>query len=86
MPPGFVTTYGLLARAIGRPRAARAVGRALAKNPWLPEVPCHRVVLADGRLGGYVGGSRRKAKLLSQEGWQLKNGRLLDFEQKIYYF
>ena len=53
---GQVTSYGGLARAIGRPRAARAVGGALGRNPIPLVVPCHRIIASDGSLGGYGGG------------------------------
>jgi len=69
IPRGQVRTYGQIARAIGRPRAARAVGQALKRNRWAPAIPCHRVV-ASGGLGGYSarGGTARKRRLLQQEG------------------
>jgi len=70
IPAGSVRTYGWIARRIGRPRAARAVGRALAKNPFAPVVPCHRVVGADGALTGFSapGGLKAKRRLLEREG------------------
>ena len=55
IPKGKVTTYGEIARALGRPGPARAVGQALKRNPHAPAVPCHRVVKSDGGLGGYGG-------------------------------
>ncbi len=62
---GEVTSYGALARAIGRPRAARAVGGALGRNPVPLMIPCHRIVAGDGTLGGYGGGGRgARARLL----------------------
>ncbi|MBI4249576.1 MAG: MGMT family protein [Elusimicrobia bacterium] len=61
--PGRTRSYGWLARKIGRPGAARAVGRALAANPFAPLVPCHRVIRADGGLGGYSGPGGQAAKL-----------------------
>jgi methylated-DNA-[protein]-cysteine S-methyltransferase len=66
---GQTHTYAQVARAIGRPRAARAVGNALNRNPYPKTmVPCHRVVRSDGTLGGYaLGGSKKKA-LLRGEG------------------
>lgn len=68
VPYGRTTTYGGLARAAGRARAARAVGRVLAANPVPIIVPCHRVVAARGSLGGYTGGRWRKLFLLRLEG------------------
>ena len=70
IPRGQVRTYGEIARAIGRPRAARAVGQALKHNRWAPAIPCHRVVAIGGRLGGYSarGGLARKRRLLEREG------------------
>jgi methylated-DNA-[protein]-cysteine S-methyltransferase len=70
IPSGQVRTYGWLARRIGKPKAARAVGQALGKNPFAPAIPCHRVVGADGRLTGYSGrgGVEAKRKLLRREG------------------
>jgi len=69
IPKGQVRTYGQLAKAIGKPRASRAVGSALAINPLAPLIPCHRVIRSDGRLGGYSGrgGIKRKKKMLEKE-------------------
>jgi len=68
IPRGKTITYGELAKNIGSPGAARAVGQALAKNPFAPAVPCHRVVSASGP-GGYSGpgGIEKKLKLLQNE-------------------
>src|SRR5262245_27867582 len=68
VPYGEVTTYGALAIRIGRPRAARAVGGALNRNPIPIVLPCHRVVGATGKLVGYGGGLARKEALLELEG------------------
>ena len=66
---GKTITYAELARRIGKPRSARAVGNALAKNPLAPLIPCHRVVKSDGKLGGYsaTGGVEKKKLLLESE-------------------
>ncbi len=68
IPYGQTCTYGELARACGRPRAARAVGQCNARNPWAIVVPCHRVVGTDAGLTGYAGGLELKRQLLELEG------------------
>jgi methylated-DNA-[protein]-cysteine S-methyltransferase len=67
VPFGATSTYGDLAARLGRPGAAQAVGQALARNPCLLLIPCHRVVPASGGLGGYAGGHTLKAALLAHE-------------------
>lgn len=67
---GRVRTYAEIARAVGRPGAARAVGQALARNPVPVLVPCHRVVKSGGYLGGFAGGRLWREFLLSREGWE----------------
>lgn len=68
IPSGGTTTYGALAEKIGKPKAVRAVGTAVGKNPLCIVVPCHRVLASDGSLGGYVAGLERKRHLLALEG------------------
>lgn len=68
IPRGRVASYGEIARRIGQPGASRAVGQALGKNPVPIVIPCHRVVASAGKLGGYVGGTLIKRKLLALEG------------------
>ncbi len=68
IPPGATMSYGAVAAAAGRPGAARAVGSAMARNPFAPVVPCHRVVPAGGGVGEYGGGSAMKEALLAMEG------------------
>lgn len=72
IPRGEVRTYAWVAKQIGNPKAARAVGQALKRNRWAPKIPCHRVIASDGTLGGYsaAGGLAGKRKLLRQEGVQ----------------
>ena len=69
IPPGRVLTYGDVARAIGEPGASRAVGQALGANPFAPVIPCHRVLAAGGRSGGFSaeGGASTKLKMLEIE-------------------
>jgi methylated-DNA-[protein]-cysteine S-methyltransferase len=73
IPKGQVRTYGEVARMIGNPNAARAVGNALARNENAPVIPCHRVVAGNG-MGGYSapGGLKKKLQLLKKEGFKLK--------------
>ncbi|HEV8383945.1 MAG TPA: bifunctional DNA-binding transcriptional regulator/O6-methylguanine-DNA methyltransferase Ada [Candidatus Acidoferrales bacterium] len=68
IPRGVTRSYSDVARAVGRPRAVRAVARACATNPAAVVIPCHRVVRANGELGGYRWGRRRKDELLRVEG------------------
>ena len=89
VPRGRVTTYGLLADAVGC-GSPRAVGQALKRNPFAPEVPCHRVIKSDLTVGGFCGqatGSdvRRKLTLLRDEGVLFVEGRLKD-EARLYLF
>ena len=65
---GHVSTYGQIAKRIGRPTASRSVGAALGSNPIPIVVPCHRIVGVGGRLTGYAGGLDRKELLLEFEG------------------
>lgn len=67
IPGGSTMSYGEVAAAAGRPGAARAVGRVMATNPVPPFIPCHRVVAADGGLGGFGGGLEMKSRLLERE-------------------
>lgn len=69
IPPGEVLTYGEVARRLGEPGAARAVGQALGHNPFAPVVPCHRVLAAGGRSGGFSaeGGALTKLRMLEIE-------------------
>ena len=67
IPLGQTQSYGEVARAVGRPRAARAVANACARNPVALVVPCHRVVRSDGEPGGYRWGATRKEQLLRRE-------------------
>lgn len=79
IPVGKVVTYEILAKTIGLPKAARAVGNALNKNPFAPQVPCHRVIKSDGSLGGYGFGIKNKFNILKKEGINFtKNFKIQD--------
>lgn len=71
IPKGSVMTYKQVAIAAGKPKAARAVGYFMKTNPYAPQVPCHRVIRSDGKVGEYsgVGGPKGKLKMLLNEGW-----------------
>jgi methylated-DNA-[protein]-cysteine S-methyltransferase len=75
VPAGKVTTYKALAEALGT-KAYRAVGNAMNKNPYAPEVPCHRVVASNGDLHGFAQGLKKKQQLLEEEGVQIKGGKV----------
>lgn len=85
IPEGKVTTYGAIATHLGL-KGARAVGTAVGANPDAPNVPCHRVVRADGTLGGYSGpgGAARKAELLEAEGIAIAQGRVVGMEAVLF--
>ncbi|MEE9500373.1 MAG: methylated-DNA--[protein]-cysteine S-methyltransferase, partial [Candidatus Omnitrophota bacterium] len=68
IPPGEVRSYKWVAERIGAPRAYRAVGHALKKNPYVGIIPCHRVIKNNGSLGGFSKGKSRKRNLLKREG------------------
>ncbi len=67
IPYGETRTYKWVAERIGKPKAARAVGQALKKNPYPEIIPCYRVICSDGKLGGYSKGIQKKKKLLKKE-------------------
>jgi len=77
IPYGETRSYAEIATAVGQPNALRAVGAANGANPVALVVPCHRVIASDGRLGGYGGGLRLKAKLLAMERSRPSQGQLL---------
>lgn len=84
IPRGCVSTYGRIAGHLGMPRAARAVGGALARNPFPIIIPCHRAIRSDGRLGGFQGGLEMKRALLELEGIEVSpSGRVL--MEQFYY-
>ncbi|HEY74226.1 MAG TPA: methylated-DNA--[protein]-cysteine S-methyltransferase [Thermoflexia bacterium] len=84
VPRGWVSTYGRIAKSLGTPRAARAVGNALARNPFPVIIPCHRTIRADGRLGGYQGGLNMKRALLEMEGVEVDDAGSVLTDQFYY--
>ncbi|MFC1691174.1 MGMT family protein [Nanoarchaeota archaeon] len=82
IPKGRVSTYKEIAKALNT-KAHRAIGQALAKNPFSPEIPCHRVVKSDGNIGGFMGKTKgnkikKKIDLLKKEGIIVNNKKIVD--------
>ena len=86
VPKGQITTYGELAKAVGLKNGQRTIGKIMNKNPCPVIIPCHRVVMSTGKIGGYAYGENVKTKLLNDEGIQIKNGKIMDLENKVYRF
>ena len=84
VPKGKVITYAGLARMIGRPKAHRAVGSAMNKNPYAPQVPCHRVVKSNGDLGGFATDLEVKIKRLQEEGVMVSDNKIVDFRSTLF--
>ena len=83
VPRGKATTYKEIARAAGKPKAARAVGNAMNRNPFAPKVPCHRVVKSNGEVGGFASGTKKKIEMLKKEGIEIKEGKV---DLKKYFY
>jgi methylated-DNA-[protein]-cysteine S-methyltransferase len=84
IPRGWVSTYGRLARSLGIPGGARAVGGALSRNPFPIIIPCHRAIRANGELGGFQGGQGMKRALLELEGIEFSpSGKVLT--NRVHY-
>ena len=86
VPKGQITTYGELAKAVGLKNGQRIIGKIMTKNPYPVLVPCHRVVMSTGKIGGYAYGEHVKTKMLSDEGMEIINGSIENFEKKLFKF
>ncbi len=86
VPPGYVTTYGELAKSINLKNGQRAVGQIMKKNPFPVIIPCHRVVKSDGTIGGYAYGADIKKNMLTKEGLQIDADKILDFKNNLFRF
>ncbi len=86
VPEGMVTSYSELAKAVGLKNGQRAIGQIMKKNPYPVIIPCHRVVKADGTIGGFFYGDRVKTKMLKKEGIKIKEGKILNWDKKFYKF
>jgi methylated-DNA-[protein]-cysteine S-methyltransferase len=84
IPRGWISTYGRISKNLGIPNGARAVGRALSRNPFPIIIPCHRAIRSNGELGGFQGGLKMKKALLGYEGVRISDeGKVLT--TRIYY-
>lgn len=86
VPKGKVTTYGELARAAGLKNGQRVIGRIMNRNPYPSIIPCHRVVMSTGDVGGYAYGAEVKEKMLAREGVALGGGRISDMDSTMHRF
>lgn len=86
VPRGQITTYGELSKSVGLKNGQRLIGKIMSNNPYPVIIPCHRVILSTGKIGGYVFGENVKTKMLSDEGIQIENGKIIDLKNKLYSF
>ena len=85
IPFGRVTTYKIIAQKLDS-KAYRAVGTAMSHNPYILQLPCHRVINSSGFVGGYALGIETKIFLLQSESIVIKNGKILNFKKLLFYF
>ena len=86
VPQGKITTYGELSKAVGLKNGQRVIGQIMKKNQYPAIIPCHRVVKSDGKIGGFFYGDKVKTNMLKKEGVKIKNGKILDWDEKFYKF
>lgn len=83
VPKGKITTYKEIAKTL-HSKAYRAVGNAMNKNPYIGIVPCHRVVKSNGEIGGFNSGTKNKIRLLQEEGIEIKDNKIFDFDKHLF--
>ena len=84
IPPGKISSYGAVAKALGDIRASRAVGRMMNQNPDADDMPCFKIVYSDGRLGGFGRGIEDKIRRLNNDNIFVKDGKIVDFENVFF--
>jgi deoxyribonuclease V len=84
IPEGKISTYGNIAKALGDIKASRAVGRMMNQNPDADKMPCFKIVYSDGRLGGFGLGIEDKIRRLNNENIDVKNEKIVDFEDVLF--
>ena len=85
VPKGKVTTYQAIAEHLGS-KAYRAVGTAMKNNPYAPDLPCHRVINANGKIGNYAFGHKKKIQILKSEGILIENAKIKHLEDVLYNY
>ena len=83
---GEITSYGELAKAVGLKNGQRVIGKIMNKNPYPGIVPCHRVVMSDGKIGGYAYGVEIKKSMLENEGIKIDDGKIIDLTNHLHKF
>ena len=86
VPKGKITTYGDLARSVGLENGQCAIGQIMNRNKFPGIIPCHRVIMSDGKIGGYAYGKKIKANMLRKEGLEVNGQKIINFEEKRYRF
>ncbi|HXT83534.1 MAG TPA: MGMT family protein [Verrucomicrobiae bacterium] len=86
IPPGKVSTYRDVAKALGHPSSSRLIGKILGDNPDPIKVPCHRIVKSDGKIGGYKLGTEMKKELLEKEGISFVNETTVENFKNIRFY
>ena len=86
IPEGKITTYKLLAKAIGKPKNWREIGKILNQNPFPEKYHCYKVVKSDGKIGGYKFGIKKKIALLKKDGIIIINNRVKNFSKILFRF
>ncbi len=84
IPPGKVSTYGAVAKALGNKHYARAIGKYMNKNPDADTMPCFKIVSSNGGLGGFGLGIEDKIRRLMEDNIKVKDGRIIDFEDVFF--
>jgi len=84
IPSGRVSTYGAVAKTLGDKRYARAVGKYMNTNPNADTMPCFKIVKSDGSLGGFGLGIEDKIRRLKQDGIEVKDGKIVNFENVFF--
>jgi O-6-methylguanine DNA methyltransferase len=86
IPKGRVVTYKILARAVGKPKNWRQIGRILSQNPYPQKFPCYKVVKSNGEIGGYRQGPKKKIAFLKRDGIIVRGNKIRDLKKILFNF